>query len=68
MHAHSQSSIWLIKKWEGREGEFAWIFLTDKFHKHNRIFENMQRRFSIYYSLGLIAEPGNFRKNEHKHI
>jgi hypothetical protein len=29
--------IWFIKKWEGREGEFAWIFLKDKLYRfyHN---------------------------------
>ena len=30
---HTQSSICFIKKWEGRVGEIAWIFLTDKFHQ-----------------------------------
>jgi hypothetical protein len=67
-YKHTHSIIGLIKKWEGREGEFAWIFHTDKF---NRSYPNVGKQGKgvyIYKNLSLAAEPGNFWKNEHKHI
>jgi hypothetical protein len=67
-YKHTYSSIWLMNKWKGGRVNLHGYFLQSKSINLTRISENVERSFTIYNSLSLVAEPGNFRENEHKHI
>jgi hypothetical protein len=68
MHKLSDISIILIDYMQTvGHSEFAWLFLTN-FSQPYPNLRNTERKFAINIFTSLVAEPINFRENEHENV